>query len=120
MIVDLRLLNQGRPGDTFKELFSVLNGITDEWVAADERRHGVARMSQFTCISVLDLIEQMKTKLAPDTPVPSIATVELAFAPPNIRSAAARHYTGKVNLTHKVQARQPRCPFLRSSIKIHA
>ena len=106
MIVDLRHLNQGRPGDTFKEFFSVLNGITDEWVAADERRHGVAHMSQF--ISVPDLIEQVKKKLPPDTPVPSIATVELAFAPPNISSAATRHYTGKVNLTHKVQARQLR------------
>ncbi|ESP00199.1 hypothetical protein LOTGIDRAFT_173358 [Lottia gigantea] len=106
MILDLRHLNKGRPSETFDQFFSVLNKLIEELVAADDRRHGVAHMSQF--LSVPDLIKQVRLSLPDGVPVPSESTVYLSFAPPNTCSEVAKHYTGRVNLKHKVQSRQLR------------
>ena len=110
LVLDLRHLNKGRPPDTFKDFFSTLNGMIEEWAAADERRHGIAHMSQF--LSVSDIISQVKKNLPPNVPIPSESTVELAFAPKNVTTASARYYTGKVNLKHQVQSRQLRKPHI--------
>lgn len=40
IIVDLRTLNSGRPGDNFEEFFSKMEEAVNEVTAADERRHG--------------------------------------------------------------------------------
>lgn len=106
MILDLRHLNPGRPSGTFEVFYKKLEGIIEEWTAADERRHGVAHMSQF--LSVPDMIQQVKATLPPDTPIPSETSVLLSFSPPNTCSLTARHYTGRINLTHKIQTRQLR------------
>ena len=106
LVLDLRHLNKGRPSETFKQFFDTANEMIQEWAGADERRHGVAHMSQF--ISIRDLINQVKAKLPDDVPIPSESTVELAFAPPNMCSRAARRYTGRIDLKHQVQRRQLR------------
>ena len=62
LVVDLRHLNKGRPGDTFKVFFDTMETKVDEISAADERRHGVAHLSNF--ISLRDLIEQIKQRLS--------------------------------------------------------
>ena len=57
LIVDLRHLNQGRPSDTFQLFFDELVKYVEEITAADERRHGIAHMSEF--LSIRDMIEQV-------------------------------------------------------------
>ena len=106
LIIDLRHLNQGRPGDTFNVFFRELELVVDEMTAADDRRHGVAHMSEF--LSVKDLISQVKQRVPDKTPIPSESTVIHAFAPPNIHAKTAQYYTGKINLKHMVQRRQLR------------
>ena len=106
LIVDLRHLNEGRPGDTFDAFFRELELVVDEITAADDRRHGICHMSEF--LSVKDLIKRVKEKLPVKTPIPSESTVIHAFAPPNIHSKTAQYYTGKINLKHTVQRRQLR------------
>ena len=54
---------------------------TDEISAADERRHGVAHLSNF--ISLRDLIEQITKDYPTGTPIPSETTVLFAFTPKN-------------------------------------
>ena len=65
LVVDLQHLNKGRPGDNFKVFFDTMETKIDEISAADERRHGVAHLSNF--ISLRDLIEQI-TKNCPLEP----------------------------------------------------
>ena len=55
LVVDLRHLNKGRPGDSFKVFFDVMEKKVEEISAADERRHGVAHLSSF--LSLPDLHE---------------------------------------------------------------
>ena len=97
LVLDLRHLNKGRPGDTFQVFFTELEKIIEEKTAADDRRHGVAHMSEF--LGIRDLIEQVKLRI-PDAPIPSESTVSLAFAPPNtyIRAAQLNSSTAQQNL----------------------
>ena len=53
----------------------------DEISAADERRHGVAHLSNF--ISLRDLIEQITKDRPAGTPISSETTVPFAFTPKN-------------------------------------
>ena len=69
--------------------------------AADERRHGVAHMSEF--LSVRDLIKRVEERLPPDTEVPSAALVRLQFTPCNPYTAAATQFTSRFNIIHKIQ-----------------
>ena len=106
LIIDLRHLNEGRPGNTFDVFFLELERVVEEITAADERRHGISHMSEF--LSVKDLISQVKERLPPKTLIPSESTVIHAFAPPNMHSKTAQYYTGRINLKHTVQRRQLR------------
>lgn len=90
IIVDLRTLNSGRPGDNFEEFFSKMEEAVNEVTAADDRRHGTAHLSQW--LSLEDLIEQVKSKCAEGTRVPSKALVRLQFAPQNPESLEL-HFT---------------------------
>ncbi|KAK9977062.1 hypothetical protein ABG768_018883, partial [Culter alburnus] len=72
LVTDLRHLNKGRPQDTFDTFFEKLNMELKQITAADERRHGVAHLSEF--ISVRDLIERVSKKCPPNTPIPSETT----------------------------------------------
>ena len=57
LIIDLRHLNGGRHGDTFAVFFRELELVVEEVTAADDRRHGIAHMSEF--LSITDLISQV-------------------------------------------------------------
>ena len=106
LIIDLRNLNAGRPADTFNEFFNELEKIVEEITAADERRHGVAHMSEF--LSIQDLIKQVKERLPEDAKIPSESTVIHSFAPPNLHKKTSQYYTGRINLKHTIQRRQLR------------
>ena len=81
LVMDLRVLNKGRPNNTFKVFFEVLEKKFEEIVAADDQRHGIAHLSHF--ISVHDLIDQV-TKMCPvGTTIPSGSTALFAFTPSN-------------------------------------
>ena len=101
IICDLRHLNKGCPGDTFKLFFEKLENLVSSITAADNRHRGIAHMSEF--ISTRDLIEQVKKDLPEGTPIPSETPVTFAFAPPNIHAKSPQYYTGKINLKHAIQ-----------------
>ena len=86
--------------------FRELELVVEEVTAADDRRHGIAHMSEFLCIK--DLISQVQKRVPAETPILSESTVIHAFAPPNIHSKTAQYYTGKISLKHTVQRRQLR------------
>ena len=106
LIIDLRHLNNGRPGDTFDVFFKQLALLVEQLTAADDRRHGIAHMSEF--ISIRDLISRVCEMCPEGTAIPSESTVIHAFAPPNIHAKTAQHYTGRINLKFVVQRRQLR------------
>lgn len=106
LVVDLRHLNKGRPGDTFEAFFSALETEVEDLVAADERRHNIEHISKF--ISVRDLIEQVSSKLPEGIPIPSESTVLFAFVRKNAHVNVAKLYKGRIPLRLKVQTRQLR------------
>ena len=106
LIIDLRHLNKGRPGDTFELFFQELTLMVEQLTAADDRRHGIAHMSEF--ISIRDLISKVSVKLPEGTPIPSESTVIHSFAPPNIHDKTAQYYTGRIKLKYGIQRRQLR------------
>ena len=67
LVTDLRRLNKGRPGDAFTIFFRELEAILEQ-LTADDRRHGVAHMSEF--FSVRDLIEKVKARIPEGSPIP--------------------------------------------------
>ncbi|XP_073720261.1 uncharacterized protein [Misgurnus anguillicaudatus] len=78
----------------------------NEVTAADDRRHGTAHLSQW--LSLEDLIEQVKSKCAEGTRVPSKALVRLQFAPQNPYTQRALNFTSRFELKYKIQRRQLR------------
>ncbi|XP_033749002.1 uncharacterized protein LOC117333692 [Pecten maximus] len=106
LVLDMRHLNKGRPGDTFQVFYDILAAKVEEMCAADERRHNIEHMSAY--ISVRDLIEDVKKVLEPDTPIPSESSVLFAFAPKNAYLHTAKLYKSKVPLQFKIQTRQLR------------
>ena len=105
LVIDLRHLNKGRPGDTFDLFFRELEVMVEQ-MNDDDRRHGVAHMSEFLCIR--DLINKVKERIPEGSPIPSQATVIHSFAPPNMHAKASQYYTGKINLKFAIQRRQLR------------
>ncbi|XP_041374668.1 uncharacterized protein LOC121387575 [Gigantopelta aegis] len=106
LVVDMRHLNKGRPDDAFDAFFQELEKQIESITAADERRHNVEHISRF--ISVRDLIEQVKSRLPPNTAVPSESTVLFAFVPKNSHTKVAKLYKSRVPLRFTVQTRQLR------------
>lgn len=78
----------------------------EDLVAADERRHNIEHISKY--ISVRDLIEQVRSKLPEEIPIPSESTVLFAFVPKNAHINVAKLYKGGIPLRLKVQTRQLR------------
>lgn len=68
LVVDLRHLNKGTPGDTFNVYFNQLEKEVLEVTAADERRHNVRHISQY--LSIRDMIETVKAKVPEGTAYP--------------------------------------------------
>ena len=54
LVIDLRHLYKGWPGDTFDVFFKELANMADQIITADDIRHGVSHMSEF--LSIRDLI----------------------------------------------------------------
>ena len=105
LAADLRHLNGGRPG-VYDEFLSVVQAITREFMAEDERRHGAAHFSHF--ISVRDLHRLAVDKCAESTSIPSLEWLRLQFQPQSCRAKSALHYTGKLDIRYAVQVRQLR------------
>lgn len=106
LVLDLRHLNKGRPGDTFQQFFDILAAKVEEMSAADERRHNIEHLAKY--ISIKDLISDVKQVLPDDAPIPSESSVLFSFAPKNAFIGTARLYKSKVPLQFKVQTRQLR------------
>ena len=106
LVIDMRHLNKGWPGDTFDFFFKELEAIVEDLTAADERRHGVAHLSQF--LSISDLMKQVKPRVPEGTNIPLESTVIYAFAPPTMHKKTSQYYNGHVQLKHAVQRRQLR------------
>lgn len=106
LIIDMRHLNKGRPGDTFNQFFEQLEKEVQSIMAADERRNNVEHISHY--ISVPDLIKQVKSKLPDDAPIPSEPTVLFSFVPKNTHNNVSKLYKSKVPLRMSIQTRQLR------------
>lgn len=55
LVADLRTLNPGRPSGQF-DTFNVLSGLIENITAVDDRRHGIAHLSEF--ISLDEMIKK--------------------------------------------------------------
>ena len=82
LVIDLRHLYKGQPGDTFDVFFEEIANMVDQITAADDRRHGVSHMSEL--LSIRDLTNQVKEKIPEGSPISSASTVIHSFAPPNM------------------------------------
>ena len=72
LVVDLRVLNKGRPNNAFKVFFEALEKKFEEIVVVDDWRHFISHLSHF--ISVRVLIDHA-TKMCPvGTTIPSEST----------------------------------------------
>jgi hypothetical protein len=69
--------------------------------AADERRHGVAHLSEW--LSLADMVEKVKERCPDGTDIPSKALVRLQFAPRNKYTQRALSFTGRFQLQYKIQ-----------------
>ena len=58
LVIDMQHLNKGWPENTFNVFFKELEVIVEDLTVTDERRHGMALMSQF--LSISNLIKQVK------------------------------------------------------------
>lgn len=108
VVVDLRQLNEGKISkfDTFwLHLEQVLQDYCE--AAADDRRHGEARMP--VAISIPDLkrqvVEKIPSELKDTTPVPSDECMRLQFMPMNQHAQSSVKFTKRFNLRFKVQRR---------------
>ena len=106
LLTDLRHINAGRPNNVYDTFFSVLSGIVDNISAADDRRHGIAHMSEF--ISLDEMIMKAKEACPEGSPIPSKSLVRLQFAPRNPYSKVALNFTSRLQVQYKVQRRQLR------------
>lgn len=106
IVYDLRENNKGRP-EKFNEFWNEVDSYLNEQEAkaVDDRRHGtICHLS--VAMSVPDLREIIKSRLAVDNAIPSVKWLYLQFMPRNPYLKTAFHYTGRFNLKLKVQTRQ--------------
>ena len=106
LVIDLHELNHRRPGDTFDVFFRKLERQIEQFVAADEHKHGVAHMTDY--LSIRDLRKQVAKNLPDGTPIPSESTIIHSFALPNMYAKSSQYYTGRINFRFTIQRRQLR------------
>lgn len=58
LLPDLRKLNPGRPSGQYDLFFEKLGEMSEEYTAADDKRHNISHMSEI--LSIKDLINQTK------------------------------------------------------------
>lgn len=103
IIIDLREMNEGRAAK-YDDFWAMCSEYLSECTAVPDRRHGnFCFMAK--AVSVRDLIQQVKLKCAPETPIPSESWVRRNFSPRNLRVKSSQHYTGVLKVKHMVQKR---------------
>ncbi len=108
MVVDKRELNQGRK-EQFEVFWKGVDSLLEEYgKAVDDRRHGPDVAHMPIAISIHDLINQVASKLPPDSLIPSESWVRFQFWPRNRFSGTAKHYNCRFDVKYKVQSRQLR------------
>ncbi|KAK6183411.1 hypothetical protein SNE40_010900 [Patella caerulea] len=56
LLADLRKLNPGRPTGTYDTFFEKLGEVVESVTAADERRHGIAHLSEWLSLKIDDKV----------------------------------------------------------------
>lgn len=103
LMYDLRRLNSGHI-PSFETFFEKMGEIIEEWVAADERRHGRAHMPKY--LSFPDLCAKVKDSCPPETSIPSTDLARLQFCPKRKTPHASLNYTGRIQIKYKIQVLQ--------------
>ena len=104
IIIDLREVNCSG-SDKYKVFWEQCKVYLQEVTTVHERRHDqVTYLAQ--ALFVRDLIEQVKKKCPPDTPVPSAQWTRLQFWPKNSRAKSAKYYQKSLPIKMMVQKRQ--------------
>ena len=93
IVDDLRKLNKGRPG-MFDTFFGTLSEVVEEVVAANERRHNVAHLSQW--LSLKELRSTAAARCEEGDAVPSVATIRLQFNPRNKYTPSSLKFTSRI------------------------
>lgn len=106
LLPDMRHLNPGKPSHTFDRFFEKLGEVVEEVMAADDRRHQTAHMSEW--IFICDLVEKTKERCPEGTIIPSKALIRLQFIPTNAYTKTALAFTSRFQVQHKIQRRQLR------------
>ncbi|XP_014676567.1 PREDICTED: uncharacterized protein LOC106816458 [Priapulus caudatus] len=105
IVDDLRRMNTGRP-HVFDQFFDKLQEVVESVVAADERRHNVAHLSEW--LSLKEMIAKAAEVCPPGTKIPSASLVRLQFAPRNPYVHTALNFTSRIQVQYKIQRRQLR------------
>ena len=69
--------------------------------AVDDRRHGIAHLSQW--LSLEDLMSKVKARCPEGTVIPSKSLVRLQFAPRNPYTHQALRFTERFQVQYKIQ-----------------
>ena len=94
LMADMRHFNAGRPTGYFDVFFQELINQVEQMTAANDRRHGVAHMSEW--LSLRDLVDKVAAACPAGTPIPSKALVRLQFTPTNPYTRTALSFTSKI------------------------
>lgn len=104
IVIDLHEVNCSG-SDNYKVFWEQCKVYLQEITAVHERRHDqVTYLAQ--ALSVRDLIEQVKKKCPPDTPVPCAQWTRLQFWPKNPHAKTAKYYQKSLPIKMMVQKRQ--------------
>jgi hypothetical protein len=106
LVADLRTQNAGRPNDYYDVFFEKMAEVIEDVVAADERRHNTAHLSEW--VSLPDLISKCTERCPEGTPIPSKSLVRLQFTPRNPYAHTALKFTSRFDVQYKIQRRQIR------------
>jgi hypothetical protein len=106
LILDMRSLNGS---DTkYDEFYDEVAKYFDEQVMHVHERRKDGELYLPLCISIEDLREEVKKRLADNIPVPSAESLRLQFTPTNQFSKTALKYSSRLNVKFRVQTRLAR------------
>lgn len=106
IVMDLRELNSNGK-DKFNIFWTKCNEFLQTCTSVHERRHGTTTFMA-KCISIRDLIDQVRDMCPKGTPIPSNSWVQYNFFPRNPRTLTAKQYKSRLHAKHMVQKRQYR------------
>ena len=105
-IVDLRQHNRGA-ACKYEEFWDECAKLLNEDInnAVDDQRHGeVTHLAH--AVSVRDLRDQVKARLPPEVPIPSIEWIRLQFWPKTPKARTVLQHTSRFKVRFMVQQRQ--------------